>query len=141
MTTFTCQFLQLLKSFRIQLIPLKLECQLYTFIWSFIKFFNSIALETIEKLSSSLDFSDYCSQIIHAVVDVLGIVLVSYSCHFPFISDTSSELRGVAMEVLCSMMIQLGPRYKIFIQMVKKVSTYNSIKKIIIHLHVPAFRF
>lgn len=45
------------------------------------------------------------------------------------------------MEVLCSMMIQLGPRYKIFIQMVKKVSTYNSIKKIIIHLHVPAFRF
>ena len=51
----------------------------------FFNFFNSIALETIEKLSSSLDFSDYCSQIIHAVVDVLGAVhqlWLSFSLYF-----------------------------------------------------------
>ena len=36
--------------------------------------------------------------------------------------DTTSELRSVAMEVLCSLMTQLGQRYKIFIPMVKKVS-------------------
>ena len=65
------------------------------------------ALETIEKLSQTVDFSDYASQIIHAIVVVL---------------DTTSELRSVAMDVLCSLMTQLGQRYKIFIPMVKKVS-------------------
>ena len=33
---------------------------------------NRTGLETIEKLSSTLDFTDYSSQIIHAVVEVLG---------------------------------------------------------------------
>lgn len=33
------------------------------------------ALETIDKLSTSLDFTDYSSQIIHAIVDVLGNAL------------------------------------------------------------------
>lgn len=65
-------------------------------------------LETIEKLSSTLDFTDYSSQIIHAVVEVL---------------DTCPDLHPTAMEVLCCMMLQLGPRYKIFIPMVKKVLT------------------
>ena len=64
------------------------------------------ALETIEKLSQTVDFSDYASQIIHAVVAVL---------------ETTSDLRSVAMDVLCSLMTQLGQRYKIFIPMVKKV--------------------
>ena len=63
------------------------------------------ALETIEKLSSTLDFTDYSSQIIHAVVDIL---------------ETCPDLYPTAMEVLCCMMVQLGSRYKIFIPMVKK---------------------
>jgi FKBP12-rapamycin complex-associated protein len=66
------------------------------------------ALETIDKLSPSLDFTYFSSQIIHAVVDVI---------------DTCPELRTTAMDVLCAMMIQLGGRYKIFIPMVKKVLT------------------
>ena len=53
-----------------------------------------------------MDFTDFASQIIHAIVVVL---------------DTSSELRPVAMDTLCSLMTQLGQRYKIFIPMVKKV--------------------
>ena len=53
-----------------------------------------------------MDFSDYASQIIHAIVHVL---------------DTTPDLRGVAMNTLCSLMTQLGQRYKIFIPMVKKV--------------------
>ena len=64
------------------------------------------ALETIEKLSHTLDFTDHASQIIHALVHVL---------------DQSPELRPAAMETLCRMMTQLGQRYKIFIPMVKKV--------------------
>jgi FKBP12-rapamycin complex-associated protein len=68
------------------------------------------ALETIEKLSQTVDFSDYASQIIHSIVVVL---------------DTSSELRPVAMDALCSLMTQLGQRFRIFIPMVKKVMTKN----------------
>ena len=64
------------------------------------------ALETIEKLSHTLDFTDHASQIIHALVHVL---------------DQSPDLRPAAMETLCRMMTQLGQRYKIFIPMVKKV--------------------
>ena len=67
---------------------------------------NRTALETIEKLSHTLDFTDHASQIIHALVHVL---------------DQSPELRPAAMETLCRMMTQLGQRYKIFIPMVKKV--------------------
>ena len=63
-------------------------------------------METIEKLSHTLDFTDHASQIIHALVHVL---------------DQSPELRPAAMETLCRMMTQLGQRYKIFIPMVKKV--------------------
>ena len=68
-----------------------------------------MALETIEKLSQTVDFSDFASQIIHAIVVVL---------------DTSSELRPVAMDTLCSLMTQLGQRYKLFIPMVKKVCPF-----------------
>ena len=67
---------------------------------------NRTALETIEKLSHTLDFTDHASQIIHALVHVL---------------DQSPDLRPAAMETLCRMMTQLGQRYKIFIPMVKKV--------------------
>ena len=63
-------------------------------------------METIEKLSHTLDFTDHASQIIHALVHVL---------------DQSPDLRPAAMETLCRMMTQLGQRYKIFIPMVKKV--------------------
>ena len=65
------------------------------------------ALETIEKLSQTVDFSDYASQVIHAIVVIL---------------DTTSDLRPAAMDALCSLMTQLSQRYKIFIPMVKKVS-------------------
>ena len=93
------------------------------------------ALETIEKLSATLDFTDYSSQIIHAIVDILGMYFYFYAYIFSHSlslslslslspPDTCSDLRPPAMEVICSLMIQLGSRYKIFIAMVKKVRVY-----------------
>ena len=63
-------------------------------------------METIDKLTDTLDFSDFASQIIHAIVRVL---------------DLSVELRQTAMNTLCCLIVQLGSRYVIFIPMVKKV--------------------
>jgi len=66
-------------------------------------------METIDKLTDTLDFSDFASQIIHAIVRVL---------------DSSADLRQTAMNTLCCLIVQLGSRYIIFIPMVKKVSKY-----------------
>ena len=41
------------------------------------------ALETIEKLSATLDFTDYSSQIIHAIVDILGLCICLYASTLP----------------------------------------------------------
>ena len=66
-------------------------------------------METIDKLTDTLDFSDFASQIIHAIVRVL---------------DSSSELRQTAMNTLCCLVVQLGQKYNLFIPMVKKVCYY-----------------
>ena len=66
-------------------------------------------METIDKLTDTLDFSDFASQIIHAIVRVL---------------DSSGELRLTAMNTLCCLVVQLGPKYNLFIPMVKKVCSY-----------------
>ena len=78
------------------------------------------ALETIEKLSQTVDFSDYASQVIHAIVVIL---------------DTTSDLRPAAMDALCSLMTQLSQRYKIFIPMVKKVSECTDDTVHLYHVH------
>ena len=62
-----------------------------------------------------MDFSDYASQVLHAIVVIL---------------DTTSDLRPAAMDALCSLMTQLSQRYKIFIPMVKKVSGVQMIQYI-----------
>ena len=97
------------------------------------------ALETIEKLSHTLDFSDYASQIIHAIIQVHTTLqaadthtcthtltdtcscINNYVIYVCQVLDTSPELRPVAMETLICMVVQLGQRYKIFIPAVKKV--------------------
>ena len=82
------------------------------------------ALETIEKLSQTVDFSDYASQVLHAIVVIL---------------DTTSELRPAAMDALCSLMTQLSQRYKIFIPMVKKVSEFADGTVYTCTYHVPVY--
>ena len=95
------------------------------------------ALETIEKLTATLDFTDFSSQIIHAIVEVCSnydspqqlslsatTVIVFATIIIALIAqvvDNCLELRPAAMETLCCLMTQLNQRYKIFIPMVKKV--------------------
>lgn len=63
------------------------------------------ALETVDVLSDSLNFSDLASRIIHPLVRVL---------------DNSPDLRPVAMETLCALVNQLGKKYSIFIPLVHR---------------------
>uniref|UniRef100_T1ISC3 Serine/threonine-protein kinase TOR n=1 Tax=Strigamia maritima TaxID=126957 RepID=T1ISC3_STRMM len=64
------------------------------------------ALETVDHLTESLDFTDYASRIIHPLVRTL---------------DSTPELRHVAMETLTALVVQLGKKYEIFVPMVHKV--------------------
>lgn len=64
------------------------------------------SLETIDRLTDSLDLSDYASRIIHPLVRTL---------------DSCSELRPVAMDTLTSLVVQLNKKYYIFIPMVSRV--------------------
>ncbi|CAB3378482.1 Hypothetical predicted protein [Cloeon dipterum] len=64
-----------------------------------------MALETVDVLSDSLNFSDLASRIIHPLVRVL---------------DNNPDLRPVAMETLCALVIQLGRKYTIFIPLVHR---------------------
>lgn len=67
---------------------------------------RATALETIDILSESLDFSEFAARIIHPLVRTL---------------DTTPELRSQAMDTLCAMVVQLGKKYKIFLPLVTKV--------------------
>ncbi|XP_040286256.1 serine/threonine-protein kinase mTOR isoform X5 [Bufo bufo] len=67
---------------------------------------RKVALETVDRLTESLDFTDYASRIIHPIVRTL---------------DFCPELRQTAMDTLSSLVFQLGKKYQIFIPMVNKV--------------------
>ncbi|KAL3228149.1 hypothetical protein MRX96_004063 [Rhipicephalus microplus] len=67
---------------------------------------RATALETIDILSESLDFSEFAARIIHPLVRTL---------------DTTPELRSQAMDTLCAMVVQLGKKYKIFLPLVTRV--------------------
>ena len=64
------------------------------------------ALRTIDRLTDTLDLTEYASRIIHPLVRTL---------------DTCSDLRPLAMDTLTSLVLQLNKRYEIFIPMVSAV--------------------
>ena len=64
------------------------------------------ALETIDRLTDSLDLSDYASRIIHPLVRTM---------------DTTPVLHVTCMDTLCTLVIQLSHKFTIFIPMVTKV--------------------
>ncbi|XP_059477089.1 serine/threonine-protein kinase mTOR [Neocloeon triangulifer] len=70
------------------------------------------ALETVDVLSDSLNFSDLASRIIHPLVRVL---------------DNYPELRPYAMETLCALVTQLGKKYTIFIPLVHRTLAKHKI--------------
>ena len=55
------------------------------------------ALETIDRLTDTLDLTEYASRIIHPLVRTL---------------DTCSELRPIAMDTLTSLVLQLNKKYE-----------------------------
>lgn len=82
------------------------------------------ALETINYLAEILDFTDFSSRIIHPLVRVL---------------DNYPELRPSALPTLCSMVIQLGKNFLVFVPLVNKVLhkhkiTYNEYNKLLTKL-------
>ncbi|XP_015759867.1 PREDICTED: serine/threonine-protein kinase mTOR-like [Acropora digitifera] len=71
------------------------------------------ALETLERLSESLDLTDFASRIIHPIIRTL---------------DSCPELRSTAMDTLCSLVFQLGKKYSTFIPTVNKVLSKHRIQ-------------
>lgn len=64
------------------------------------------SLETINYLAEILDFTDFSSRILHPLVRVL---------------DNYPDMRPTALATLCSMVIQLGKNFLIFVPLVNKV--------------------
>ncbi|PNF25178.1 Serine/threonine-protein kinase mTOR, partial [Cryptotermes secundus] len=71
-----------------------------------------VALETVDHLADTLDFTDFASRIVHPLVRTL---------------DSCPELRPPAMETLCALVVQLGRKYQIFIPLVQRVIAKHKI--------------
>lgn len=71
------------------------------------------ALETIDQLAQILDFSNFVSRIVHPLVRTI---------------DNCPELRPTALETLCSLVMQLGRKFKTFVPMVNKVLQKHKIQ-------------
>ncbi|KAJ8929828.1 hypothetical protein NQ314_017426 [Rhamnusium bicolor] len=71
------------------------------------------ALETIDQLAEILDFSDFVSRIVHPLVRTI---------------DNYPELRPAAMECLCSLVMQLGRKFCVFVPMVQKILNKHKIQ-------------
>lgn len=68
------------------------------------------AIQTIDGLSRRVNFSDHASRIIHPLVRVL-------ECG-------NNELRMAVMDTLCSLVIQLGSDFAIFVPTINKVMSH-----------------
>jgi FKBP12-rapamycin complex-associated protein len=79
------------------------------------------AIQTIDGLSRRVNFSDHASRIIHPLVRVL--------------ENANNELRMAVMDLLCSLLIQLGSDFAIFVPMINKVKILNLLKEP--HAHLP----
>jgi FKBP12-rapamycin complex-associated protein len=65
------------------------------------------AIQTIDGLSRRVNFSDHASRIIHPLVRVL--------------EQANNEIRMTVMDTLCSLVIQLGSDFAIFVPTINKV--------------------
>ncbi|CAG5108662.1 Similar to Mtor: Serine/threonine-protein kinase mTOR (Rattus norvegicus), partial [Cotesia congregata] len=73
---------------------------------------NRVALETVDQLADTLDFSEYVSRIVRAAVRTI---------------DLCPELRNTTMDMLCSLVMQLGKKYQYFIPLVQSYMTKHKI--------------
>jgi FKBP12-rapamycin complex-associated protein len=65
------------------------------------------AIQTIDGLSRRVNFSDHASRIIHPLVRVL--------------ESSNNEVRMAVLDTLCSLVIQLGSDFAIFVPTINKV--------------------
>ncbi|XP_038222262.1 serine/threonine-protein kinase mTOR [Zerene cesonia] len=72
-----------------------------------------VAMETVDYLSDSLNYSELVSRIIHPLVRSL---------------DTCYALRTTAMDTLCALIVQLGRKFTDFIPLVQKVLVKHRIQ-------------
>lgn len=72
-----------------------------------------VAMETLDYLSDSLNYSELVSRIIHPLVRSL---------------DTCAPLRKTAMDTLCALIVQLGRKFTDFIPLVQKVYVKHKIQ-------------
>ena len=72
------------------------------------------AIQTIDRLSRRINFSDHASRIIHPLVRVL--------------ESSNNELRMAVMDTLCSLVIQLGSDFAIFVPTINKVKGYQYLR-------------
>lgn len=70
------------------------------------------AIQTIDGLSRRVNFSDHASRIIHPLVRVL--------------ESSNNELRMAVMDTLCSLVIQLGSDFAIFVPTINKVKRWRN---------------
>uniref|UniRef100_H3B8U3 Serine/threonine-protein kinase TOR n=1 Tax=Latimeria chalumnae TaxID=7897 RepID=H3B8U3_LATCH len=89
----------------IQLFGANLDDYLHLLLPPIVKLFDApdvplqarkVSLETLDRLTESLDFTDYASRIIHPIVRTL---------------DGTSELRTTSMDTLSSLVFQLGKKH------------------------------
>lgn len=71
-----------------------------------------VALNTIKHLAQFLDFTDFSSRIIHPIVRIL---------------DINTELRNIALQTLCALVVQMGKKYLVFVPLVNKALVKNKI--------------
>ena len=79
------------------------------------------AIQTIDGLSRRVNFSDHASRIIHPLVRVL--------------ETGNNELRMAVMDTLCSLVIQLGSDFAIFVPTINKVGMGSYLLKRHSYIH------
>jgi len=72
------------------------------------------AIQTIDGLSKRVNFSDHVSRIVHPLVRVLD--------------SSNNDLRSTVMETLCSLVIQLGAEFAIFVPLINRVCAAISLR-------------
>ncbi|XP_050412148.1 serine/threonine-protein kinase mTOR [Patella vulgata] len=105
----------------LQLFGANLDDYLHLLLPPVVKLFDSpdipltvrkLALETIDRLTDSLDLTDYASKLIHPLARTI---------------DSTPQLQNTAMNTMCALVVQLGHKFMIFVPMMNKVLAKNKI--------------
>ncbi|XP_014771975.1 serine/threonine-protein kinase mTOR isoform X1 [Octopus bimaculoides] len=113
---YTLQLLEVL-----QLFGSSLDDCLHVLLPYIIKLFDSndvplnvrkMALETVDVFTEDLDMTDFASRLVHSFVRTI---------------DSTPELIPTTMDTMCSMMLQLGQKFLLFVPMVNKTVVRHKI--------------